>query len=165
MAFSRYEEWRQETISQTHRIGYVPTPFGCRRHLYERLRVADDGLRGHVERQAVNASIQMTGADIMKRILARIWREQVLPRYSASLIGSIHDEVVFSVNHEHVVGLIQHAHRIITTPVPGLDIPIESSISIGINFGDQEELGTVPDEDIIWDAVERILGESERHVA
>lgn len=155
--YSRFEEWKQEVIAEARTKGYVTTLYGSRRHVYSEINSEDSDARSACERQLVNFLIQGVAADILKRVLAKMHREGTLPRHSAVLIAPIYDEVVMSIHSSNVVSLIRETHTMMTEHVPGLPVPILSSISLGANFGDQIELGTNPTDEVIWAAVSKAL--------
>jgi DNA polymerase I-like protein with 3'-5' exonuclease and polymerase domains/5'-3' exonuclease len=162
-AFPRYEAWTDEVIAEAKSQGWVSTLYGSRRHLYSRLRSGDRKLDSSYERKAINYKVQSLAADILKRVLADLWRSQLLQKHAATFYIPLYDEMVFSCHHTQAVALIQGIHALMVQDVPGLPVPIRSSISLGANFGDQIELGTEPDTAIIVEAVGRALGDGRRY--
>jgi DNA polymerase-1 len=101
--FSRYPGVRafmDATREQAHRDGYVETLFGRRLYL-ENLTARNQALRAGAERAAVNAPMQGTAADIIKRAMIAVhaWLQ---PRDDAHMLMQVHDELVFEVREDAV---------------------------------------------------------------
>jgi DNA polymerase-1 len=102
--FERYpgvQAFMQATREQAHRDGYVETVFGRRLYLYE-INSRNQGLRAGAERAAINAPMQGTAADIIKRAMIAV--DAWLQNNSgvARMIMQVHDELVFEVRAEAV---------------------------------------------------------------
>lgn len=111
--FSRYPGVRafmDATREQAHRDGYVETIFGRRLYL-ENLTSRNQGLRQGAERAAVNAPMQGSAADIIKRAMIGVagW---LAGRDDANMLMQVHDELVFEVREDVVDairdGVIEH---------------------------------------------------------
>jgi DNA polymerase-1 len=101
--FSRYPGVRafmDATREQAHRDGYVETIFGRRLYL-ENLTSRNQGLRQGAERAAVNAPMQGSAADIIKRAMIAVatWLKD---RDDAHMLMQVHDELVFEVRADAV---------------------------------------------------------------
>ncbi|MDQ6646590.1 MAG: DNA polymerase I [Pseudomonadota bacterium] len=101
--FSRYPGVRafmEATREQAHRDGYVETLFGRRLYL-ENLTSRNQGLRQGAERAAVNAPMQGSAADIIKRAMIGVaaWLDG---RDDATMLMQVHDELVFEVRQDAV---------------------------------------------------------------
>jgi DNA polymerase I len=101
--FSRYPGVRafmDATREQAHRDGYVETIFGRRLYL-ENLTSRNQGLRQGAERAAVNAPMQGSAADIIKRAMIAVagW---LRGRDDAHMLMQVHDELVFEVRADAV---------------------------------------------------------------
>ena len=102
--FERYpgvQAFMQATREQAHRDGYVETVFGRRLYLYE-INSRNQGLRAGAERAAINAPMQGTAADIIKRAMIAVdaWLQK--NSGAARMIMQVHDELVFEVRAEAV---------------------------------------------------------------
>ena len=158
----KFEEYRQDVIDMMEKHGYIATTFGSRRHVHAEIVTSDDKERSSVHRQGVNFTIQGVCADNLKRTLTEIYRQGILTRTGAVLVAPIYDEVVFSVNHTFVVDLIMSVHAIMTRDIPGMSVPMLAEPSLGINFGDQIEIGRFPTPEAIQQAVNEALGVKRR---
>jgi DNA polymerase I len=101
--FSRYPGVRafmDATREQAHRDGYVETIFGRRLYL-ENLTSRNQGLRQGAERAAVNAPMQGSAADIIKRAMIAVagWLKG---RDDAHMLMQVHDELVFEVRADAI---------------------------------------------------------------
>ena len=148
-----FENWRHETIETAHRQGFIQTAFGNRRHVFKEILSKDDSVRSHCERSLVNSQIQALCSDNLKKVIRTVRDDGVLNRTGASLIAPIYDELVFSVHSDHVAELIMVVHEIMTRDIPNMCVPMLAEPSLGINFGDQIEIGAFPNHDLIMKAV------------
>jgi DNA polymerase-1 len=95
--FSGITTWKREVIQDGIQQGYVTTLSGRRRRLPD-LRSSDKTLRSRAERQAVNAVVQGSAADICKK--AMISAHSTLKVYRAKLLVQVHDELVVMLPEE-----------------------------------------------------------------
>lgn len=92
--FNGLTDWKQKVVAQGRRYGYVSTLSGRRRRLPDLLS-KDQEARSRAERQAVNAVVQGSAADICKQAMIDI--EKVLRNTNAKMLVQVHDELVVSV--------------------------------------------------------------------
>jgi DNA polymerase I-like protein with 3'-5' exonuclease and polymerase domains/5'-3' exonuclease len=142
--FPGVRKWKDETIAEAKRLGFVKTKLGAIRHLRDAFLSDDHWVRSKAERQSVNFKVQSTAAEMTKKAEARMWRMGLVYKYDCICIGPIHDEVVFSVAIKDLEAFLVDAHWCMTQPYGDMEIPIESSISFGPSFGEQFEIGTKP---------------------
>ncbi|WP_243050774.1 DNA polymerase I [Dyella sp. RRB7] len=121
--FARYPGVRafmDATREQAHRDGYVETLFGRRLYL-ENLTARNQALRAGAERAAVNAPMQGTAADIIKRAMIAV-HAWLHPRDDAHLLMQVHDELVLEVREDAVeavrAGVIERMSGAATLAVP-----------------------------------------------
>lgn len=93
-SFSGLTAWKRDAVSKGCRDGYVSTLYGRRRRLPD-LHSKDQALRARAERQAVNAIVQGTAADICK--VAMIDVHESMSGTGVKLLVQVHDELVASV--------------------------------------------------------------------
>jgi DNA polymerase I-like protein with 3'-5' exonuclease and polymerase domains/5'-3' exonuclease len=134
------ESWKLEVKKELNNKGYVTTQFGTRKHVFNRLNNSDDGFVSYLERSTVNHIIQATAADTLKRTISNLYKAKTMQRHGAVLIAGIYDELVMGCHHSQAVSLIQEVYAEMTKMVPGVDIPMLASPSVGKNFGDQIEV-------------------------
>ena len=152
-------------IDEARAKGCVATAFGNRRHVHDQILHKDDGMRGHVERQVVNYLIQGVCADNLKRTLTEIRKQGLFKKHNATLIAPIYDELAFSCHHSQAADLILAVHKIMTRDIPGMAVPMLAEPSLGVNFGDQIEIGPFPTKELVENAVDEALGRSMKKAA
>lgn len=151
--YSGYEKWREAMIRKLHEQGYLETLFGSKRHLFNKLITGDEGLKGYLERSALNSLIQGVCADYLKVVLTDLYRLKTFERHGAQFLAPIHDELVFSCHSSQAPSLIMEVHGIMTQGIPGLPCPLWAEPSLGPNFGTQIEIGPHPTPDLINQAI------------
>lgn len=155
--YAGYEVWREKAIKTLHKQGYLTTLYGSRRHLFDKLLKADEGLRGAYERAAVNFLIQGVCADYLKVILTDLHRRQTFQRHKAQFLAPIHDELVFSCHSSQASSLIMEVHSVMTQGIAGLPCPLWAEPSLGPSFGQQTEIGPHPTPELINRAITKAL--------
>src|SRR5258706_5867271 len=111
--FARYpgvKRYMDETRQKARDTGYVETIFGRRLYLPEILS-RNQGLRQSAERQAINAPMQGTAADIIKRAMIDVDAWLRTSGAPARLIMQVHDELVLEVADEAVETLVQQLRQ------------------------------------------------------
>jgi DNA polymerase I len=102
--FSSYpgvKKYMDESISKAREKGYVTTMFGRRRHLPD-IHSRNQVVRGNAERNAINAPIQGSAADIIKIAMVRIHERLKTEKYSSKMILQVHDELIFEVENSEL---------------------------------------------------------------
>jgi DNA polymerase-1 len=94
--YPRVKAYMEECIAQARERGYIETQFGRRRYLPD-ITSHNAVVRGYAERNAINAPIQGTAADIIKVAMIRIARRIEEEGLHAKMILQVHDELNFSV--------------------------------------------------------------------
>ncbi len=132
--FARYpgvHAFMEATREQAHRDGYVETIFGRRLYL-ENLSARNQALRAGAERAAVNAPMQGSAADIIKRAMIAVaaWLKG---RDDAHMLMQVHDELVFEVHADAV----EEARAAVTERMTGaaqLAVPLLVDVGVGANW-------------------------------
>ena len=132
--FSRYPGVRafmDATREQAHRDGYVETIFGRRLYL-ENLAARNGALRQGAERAAVNAPMQGSAADIIKRAMLAVatWLQG---RDDAHMLMQVHDELVFEVR-EDAVDEVRAAVTARMASAAELAVPLLVDVGVGANW-------------------------------
>ena len=94
--FPKVRTFMEQAKEQARRKGYAETLFGRRRYLPDILS-KNGTVRGFAERNAINAPIQGSEADIIKLAMIRIWRRFKAENIRSKMILQVHDELNFSV--------------------------------------------------------------------
>jgi DNA polymerase-1 len=129
--FERYpgvKRYMEETRRQAREKGFVETVFGRRLYLPE-IQSRNAALRQYAERSAINAPMQGTAADIIKRAMIDVdgWLQS--SRVAARLIMQVHDELVLEVADEAVDSLVG---QIRTRMVHAADLAVALKVDVGI---------------------------------
>ena len=122
----------QEQVDFARQNGYVQTVLGRRRYLKD-INSANAIVRGAAERNAVNAPIQGSAADIIKIAMIRIHHKLTSENWKSKMLLQVHDELVFDVHHselEKIQPLIKHEMEQAFT----MAVPLEVEIGIGKNW-------------------------------
>lgn len=119
-------------IDETKRFckdkGYVTTLFGRICH-YPQIRSSNPSERAGVERQAINAPIQGTAADIIRRAMVRMEDALKAERLSARMLLQVHDELVFEVPDEEVDATLPVISRVMTeAPFPAITLKVPLAV-------------------------------------
>jgi DNA-directed DNA polymerase len=94
--YPKVREYMNESIERAKQTGYITTQFGRRRYLAD-INAGNATVRGYAERNAVNAPIQGTAADIIKLAMVAIDRRLREEKLQTRIILQVHDELNFSV--------------------------------------------------------------------
>ncbi|MFK2878475.1 DNA polymerase I [Rhodanobacter hydrolyticus] len=132
--FARYpgvHAFMEATRAQAHRDGYVETIFGRRLYL-ENLQSRNQAHRAGAERAAVNAPMQGSAADIIKRAMIAVaaWLNG---RDDAHMLMQVHDELVFEVRDD-AVDLVREAVREHMQGAAQLAVPLLVEVGVGANW-------------------------------
>ena len=133
--FQRYpgvKRYMDETRQSARETGYVETVFGRRLYLPE-IRSPNGPRRSGAERQAINAPMQGTAADLIKLSMVKV--QQVLDRQqrATKMIMQVHDELVFEVPQSEVEWVRVEIPRLMAS-VAELKVPLLAEIGIGPNW-------------------------------
>ena len=133
--FERYpgvRRYMDETRASARRSGFVSTVFGRRLHLPD-INARNNQLRQYAERSAINAPMQGTAADIIKRAMIDVaaWLEAEEPR--ARLIMQVHDELVVEVPDERADEVGDNIVRIMEGSAE-LRVPLRVDRGLGPNW-------------------------------
>lgn len=134
--FNRYPgvlNYMEKTRKQAHQQGYVETLFGRRLYLAE---ISSQNLmrRRAAERMAINAPMQGTAADIIKRAMLVIAQWQAsLPQQYAHMIMQVHDELVFEV-HKDKISEVSAVIKNMMEETTTLSVPLLVSVGVGANW-------------------------------
>src|SRR3984957_2926238 len=133
--FERYpgvRRYMEETRRQARETGYVETVFGRRLYLPE-IRSRNAALRQYAERSAINAPMQGTAADIIKRAMIEVDAWLLSSRVAARLIMQVHDELVLEVADDAVEALVGQI-RTHMVRAADLSIPLRVDVGVGRNW-------------------------------
>ena len=133
--FERYpgvKAYMDNTRAQAHEQGYVETVFGRRLYLPE-INSRNSQRRQYAERTAINAPMQGTAADIIKRAMIRVddWLQRDEP--DVLMVMQVHDELVFEVPEAEVEAVTREVTRLMVEAAE-LDVPLDVDVGVGENW-------------------------------
>jgi DNA polymerase-1 len=133
--FQRYpgvRHYMDETRRQARETGYVETVFGRRLYLPE-IQSRNQALRQYAERSAINAPMQGTAADIIKRAMIEVDRWLQTCGGTARLIMQVHDELVLEVADGAIPAIVAGLREHMVQSAE-LRVPLKVDIGIGKNW-------------------------------
>lgn len=136
--YPKIREYIGETTAQLHRDGYVQTLLG-RKRFFPELKEArlPFNQRAALERQAVNAPIQGTAADIMKLAMIRLHEQLQARGLRSQMLLQVHDELVLEFPPEEQAELTKLVRETMCNAYE-MSVPLKVEIEIGPNWYDQE---------------------------
>jgi DNA polymerase-1 len=133
--FARYpgvREFMERTRETARRQGYVETLFGRRLHTSE-INAANMNRRQAAERAAINAPMQGTAADLIKRAMIAVDKWIPQSGLDIRMIMQVHDELVFEVAEDAVDAVRDHVRQAMSG-VATLSVPLVVDIGVGGNW-------------------------------
>jgi DNA polymerase-1 len=125
-------DYMERAKAEAREFGWVLTLFGRRCWIPE-INTKVIARRGYAERQAINAPIQGSAADIMKRAMIRVARALERERAGARLLLSVHDELVFEVPEAEVAATATLVKSIMEGAA-ALEVPLVVDVGHGISW-------------------------------
>ena len=130
--FPTIKSYMDSSIEFARQNGYVETILGRKRYLRD-INSANAVVRGFAERNAINAPIQGSAADMIKVAMINIHREMSNKNLRAKMILQVHDELVFDVPHDEVETLKPIIRDGMINAIK-LKVPLEVEIGTGRNW-------------------------------
>ncbi len=130
--YPKLKSYIQDQIESARENGFVQTILGRRRYLKD-INSANAVVRGAAERNAVNAPIQGSAADIIKIAMINIHKRLITENWKSKMLLQVHDELVFDVHNselEKIKAMIKHEMENAIV----LDVPLEVEIGTGKNW-------------------------------
>ena len=112
--------------------GYVETLCGRRRYLRD-INSANAVVRGFAERNAINAPIQGTAADMIKLAMINIHKELSSGKYKTRMLLQVHDELIFDVPKEEIEIIKPVIEKCMRVALP-LKVPVEVGMGTGASW-------------------------------
>ena len=130
--YAGIKEYMDRSIALAKEKGYAETILGRRRYLRD-INGSNSVVRGFAERNAINAPIQGSSADMIKIAMIGIHQEMKKLQMQSKMILQVHDELVFDVYKPEIDVVKQIVESEMRQALP-LDIPVQVSIEIGQNW-------------------------------
>jgi DNA polymerase-1 len=125
--FPGIRAYMDETREFCRKNGYVETLFGRKCH-YPDIKASNASVRSFNERAAINARLQGTAADIIRRAMIRMEDALAAKKLSAQMLLQVHDELIFEVADDEVAAtlpVVQHTMQDAPFPAVLLSVPLQ----------------------------------------
>ncbi|MEO7602204.1 MAG: DNA polymerase I [Sphingomicrobium sp.] len=136
--FPGIRSYIDETLAFVRANGFTRTLFGRKTH-FPNIRAGNPNHRAGAERAAINAPIQGTSADLIKRAMARMdWALVEAGLDGVRMLLQVHDELVFEVpdgREDAAAAVIRRVMAGAAEPALALDVPLDVDIGWGTNWG------------------------------
>ena len=127
--FPGIKDFMDQTIMNAHRDGYVKTMFG-RKRVIDELNNKNYLIRSSGERMALNAPVQGTAADILKKAMIEIQNKIDELNLNSKMLVQVHDELVFDVPNNEVE-IMGNLIKDVMENTYKLDVPLKVDIEYG----------------------------------
>src|SRR5438105_4595190 len=128
--FPGIRAYMDETKAFCKKNGYVTTLFGRKCH-YPDIAASNPSIRAFNERAAVNARLQGSAADIIRRAMIRIDTALATAKLSAGMLHQVHDELVFEVPNEEVDATLPIIARVmVDAPHPAVNLLVPLRVDV-----------------------------------
>lgn len=131
--YARIREYMDESIELARKKGYVETIMGRRRYLRD-INSSNHTVRSFAERNAINAPIQGSAADMIKIAMINIHKDMKDQKLNSKMLLQVHDELVFDVLKEEMDAVKKIVEHRMKTAIPNLRVPMEVGMGSGNNW-------------------------------
>ncbi|MES0812414.1 DNA polymerase I [Roseibium sp. SCPC15] len=134
--FPGIKDYMEETKKKVHADGYVTTIFGRKAHYLE-VNTKNPNHRAFYERAAINAPIQGSAADILRRAMVRMEDKLLDARLDAQMLLQVHDELIFEVPDAQVddtIPVIREVMENACEPALKLSVPLKVDARAASNW-------------------------------
>ncbi|MBS0535118.1 MAG: DNA polymerase I [Proteobacteria bacterium] len=134
--FPGIRDYMDETREYCRQNGYVLTLFGRKCH-YPDIKASNPSLRAFNERAAINARLQGSAADIIRRAMMRMEGELAAARLKAQMLLQVHDELIFEVPEKEVadtIPIIRDVMEGAPHPAIAMNVPLQVEVRAADNW-------------------------------
>jgi DNA polymerase I len=134
--FPGIRDYMDATKKACREQGYVTTIFGRRCH-YPRINASNPSERAFNERAAINAPIQGSAADIIRRAMVRMDEALAEARLDAQMLLQVHDELVFEADEAEAANVMALAIKVMESapdPAVALSVPLKVEARAASNW-------------------------------
>jgi DNA polymerase-1 len=132
--FPAVKAYMDRVINEAREHGYVTTILGRKRYLRD-ITSRNVTMRGYAERNAINAPIQGSAADMIKMAMIKINNWMTGENLKSKMVLQVHDELVFDAHQTEVELLKEKVPHYMKTAME-LDVPMEVGLGVGNNWLD-----------------------------
>jgi DNA polymerase-1 len=130
--FPAVKAYMDECIEKARKNEFVETILGRRRYLRD-INSRNMTMRGFAERNAINAPIQGSAADMIKVAMINVYKWMKEEKLRSKMILQVHDELVFDVHKDEIDLLKKEIPKLMANAVK-IEVPLEVEIGIGQNW-------------------------------
>jgi DNA polymerase I len=130
--FPAVKTFMDSSVNSAREVEYVETILGRRRFLRD-INSRNMTMRGFAERNAINAPIQGSAADMIKVAMIRIHAWMKKEKLKSRMVLQVHDELLFDAHKDEVELLKKHVEKFMKEAIT-LDVPMEVGMGIGENW-------------------------------
>jgi DNA polymerase-1 len=130
--YPKVKTYMDESIENAREKGYVETIFGRKRQLKD-INSRNAVVRGYAERNAINAPIQGSAADIIKIAMIKVQEGLLAKGYKTKMLLQVHDELVFDV-HKTELEKVQSMIKEKMEQAISMSVPLVVDIGTGDNW-------------------------------
>lgn len=130
--YPKLKEYMAEQVNKARQIGYVETILGRKRHLKD-INSNNFVVRGHAERNAVNAPVQGSAADVVKMAMIKIQKELEKEKLQTKMLLQVHDELIFEAPIEEVE-VASNIIKIEMESAIATQVPLLVEVGVGNNW-------------------------------
>ena len=134
--FPGIRDYMEETKTFAKKNGYVLTLFGRKCH-YPDIAAGNPSLRAFNERAAINARLQGSAADIIRRAMVRMDAALAKKKLNAQMLLQVHDELIIEASDDEVDAAIAVARSVMekaTEPAVKMKVPIHVDAKAALNW-------------------------------
>lgn len=124
--------YMDKQIAQAREKGFVETIFKRRRYLPD-INSANAVVRGFAERNAINAPIQGSAADIIKLAMVAVFNDLQKANVKSKMLLQVHDELIFDVHKDEIEKMSDLIHHAMEKAV-NLVVPMKAEVGVGQNW-------------------------------
>ncbi len=132
MEFPAVKEYMDGAIQKAQQTEFVETILGRRRYLRD-INSRNITTRGFAERNAINAPLQGSAADLIKVAMINVHEWMKKENLKSKMILQVHDELVFDAHRDEVELLKQHIPGLMSNAIK-MDVPIEVEVGVGTDW-------------------------------
>lgn len=130
--FPKIKTFMDSTINKAREMKFVETILGRRRYLRD-INSQNQTDRGFAERNAINAPIQGSAADMIKVAMINIHKFMKEEKLQSKMILQVHDELVFDAHRSEIEYLKQKVNELMCSAIP-MAVKMETGMGIGENW-------------------------------
>ncbi|MGA1330945.1 MAG: DNA polymerase I, partial [Bacteroidia bacterium] len=129
--FPAVKEYMDGAIEKARKFEYVETVLGRRRYLRD-INSRNMTMRGFAERNAINAPLQGSAADLIKVAMIHVYDWMKKDKLQSKMILQVHDELVFDAHRDELELLKKHVPELMSQAIQ-LPVPIEVEVGVGLD--------------------------------